>query len=57
MAGAERKRLSAAGAKVTKELLKLFASERLVDGVISGSMRDDARRSGNPSLQGFRLEV
>jgi hypothetical protein len=57
MAGAERKRLSAAGAKVTRELLKLFASERLVDGVISGSMRDDARRSGNLSLQGFRLEV
>ncbi len=50
MAGAEKKRLIAATVNVTKELLELFASERLADGVISGSMRDDAWRGSNLSL-------
>ena len=57
IAGAEKKRLIAATVNVTKELLELFASESLVDGVISGSMRADARRSGALSLQGLGLEV
>ncbi len=57
MAGAEKRRLIPATKSVTQELLKLFASECLVDGVISGSMRDDAWRGSNLSLQGLGLKV
>jgi hypothetical protein len=44
-AGAEKKRLRAATENVTKELLKLLASEPVVDVAISVRMRDDRRRA------------